>query len=55
MLVAVVLLWLSVGAMLAITWSFAPLAGVMILPDVLRPSFAAILDAKIVPLHRPFG
>ena len=54
-LVEVVFLWLSVGAMLAVTWSLSPLAGVMILPYFLWVSFAALLNAKIVQLNRPFG
>ncbi len=54
-LVEVVFLWLSVTAMLAVTWSLAPLAGIMILPYFLWVSFAALLNAKIVQLNRPFG
>jgi len=54
-LVEVVFLWLSVGAMLYVTWSFRPLAGAMILPYFLWVSFAAALNAKIVQLNRPFG
>jgi len=54
-LVEVVFLWLSVVAMLVITWSFTALAGAMILPYFLWVSFAAVLNAKIVQLNRPFG
>jgi benzodiazapine receptor len=54
-LIEVVFLWLSVTAMLALTWSFTPLASIMILPYFLWVSFAAILNAKIVQLNRPFG
>ncbi|WP_417610866.1 TspO/MBR family protein [Parasphingorhabdus sp.] len=54
-LVEVVFLWLSVVAMLYITWSLEPLAGLMILPYILWVSFAAVLNAKIVQLNRPFG
>jgi benzodiazapine receptor len=54
-LVEVVFLWLSVTAMLALTWSLDSLAGVMILPYFLWVSFAAMLNAKIVQLNRPFG
>lgn len=51
----VVFLWLSVTAMLIMTWSFAPLAGAMIVPYFLWVSFASVLNAKIVQLNRPFG
>lgn len=54
-LVEVVFLWLSVVAMLVITWSFTALAGAMILPYFLWVSFAALLNARIVQLNRPFG
>ena len=54
-LVEVVFLWLSVVAMLVVNWSFAPLAGAMILPYFLWVSFAAVLNGKIVQLNRPFG
>jgi len=54
-LVEVVFLWLSVAAMLALTWSLDSLAGIMILPYFLWVSFAAMLNAKIVQLNRPFG
>ena len=54
-LIEVVFLWLSVVAMLYLTWSFAPLAGVLILPYFLWVSFAALLNAKIVQLNRPFA
>lgn len=54
-LVEVVFLWLSVTAMLALTWSLAPLAGILVLPYFLWVSFAALLNAKIVQLNRPFG
>ena len=54
-LVEVVFLWLSVAAMLALTWSLESLAGIMILPYFLWVSFAAVLNAKIVQLNRPFG
>ena len=54
-LIEVVFLWLSVTAMLAVTWNLAPLAGIMILPYFLWVSFAALLNAKIVQLNRPFG
>ena len=53
-LVEVTFLWLSVIAMLATTWRLAPLAGLLILPYVLWVSFAALLNAKIVQLNRPF-
>lgn len=54
-LVEVVFLWLSVLAMLIITWRFTPLAGAMILPYFLWVSFASVLNAKIVQLNKPFG
>ncbi|MDM8009862.1 MAG: TspO/MBR family protein [Parasphingorhabdus sp.] len=54
-LVEVVFLWLSVVAMLVITWSFTALAGAMILPYFLWVSFAAVLNTRIVQLNRPFG
>ena len=54
-LVEVVFLWLSVTAMLALTLGLDSLAGVMILPYFLWVSFAAMLNAKIVQLNRPFG
>ena len=54
-LVEVVFLWLSVVAMLVINWSFTALAGAMILPYFLWVSFAALLNARIVQLNRPFG
>lgn len=54
-LAEVVFLWLSVIAMLVVTWSFTPLAGAMILPYFLWVSFAAVLNAKIVQLNRPFS
>lgn len=54
-LVEVVFLWLSVVAMLYVTWSLAPLAGLLILPYILWVSFAAALNAKIVQLNRPFA
>lgn len=53
-LIEVLFLWLSVTAMLAVTWSLAPLAGILILPYFLWVSFAALLNAKIVQLNRPF-
>ncbi len=54
-LVEVLFLWLSVIAMLVVTWSLAPLAGILILPYFLWVSFAALLNAKIVQLNRPFA
>ncbi|WP_373491585.1 TspO/MBR family protein [Parasphingorhabdus sp.] len=54
-LVEVIFLWLSVVAMLYVTWNFDPLAGAMILPYFLWVSFASVLNAKIVQLNRPFG
>jgi len=54
-LVEVLFLWLSVLAMLVMTWNFTPLAGAMILPYFLWVSFAAVLNARIVQLNRPFG
>lgn len=54
-LVEVIFLWLSVVAMLYVTWSLVPLAGAMILPYFLWVSFAAVLNARIVQLNRPFG
>jgi len=54
-LVEAAFLWLSVVAMLYVTWSLAPLAGLLILPYILWVSFAAALNAKIVQLNRPFG
>lgn len=54
-LVEVVFLWLSVVAMLVITWSFTALVGAMILPYFLWVSFAAVLSTRIVQLNRPFG
>jgi len=54
-LVEVVFLWLSVLAMLIMAWRFTPLAGAMILPYFLWVSFAAVLNARIVQLNRPFG
>jgi len=54
-LIEVVFLWLSVTAMLAMTWSLAPLAGMMVLPYFLWVMFAALLNAKIVQLNAPFG
>ena len=54
-LVEVLFLWLSVLAMLIMAWRFTPLAGAMILPYFLWVSFAAVLNARIVQLNRPFG
>ena len=54
-LVEVVFLWLSVTAMLAMTWSLIPLAGILVLPYFLWVTFAALLNAKIVQLNAPFG
>jgi len=54
-LVEVVFLWLSVLAMLVTAWRFTSLAGATILPYFLWVSFAAVLNARIVQLNRPFA
>lgn len=54
-LIEVVFLWLSVSAMLAVNWNLSPLAGYLTLPYFLWVSFAALLNAKIVQLNRPFA
>ena len=54
-LVEVLFLWLSVIAMLVVTWNLSVQAGLLILPYFLWVSFAALLNAKIVQLNSPFG
>lgn len=54
-LIEVVFLWLSVAAMFALNISISQTAGLMILPYLLWVSFAAVLNARIVSLNRPFG
>ncbi|WOE75695.1 TspO/MBR family protein [Alterisphingorhabdus coralli] len=54
-LIEVVFLWFSVLALLIVTSGLSTLAGVMIVPYLLWVSFAAILNAKIVQLNRPFS
>ncbi|MEO1043813.1 MAG: TspO/MBR family protein [Pseudomonadota bacterium] len=53
-LVEVLFLWFSVAAMLFVTARLSLAAGLMILPYLLWVSFAAMLNAKIVQLNRPF-
>ena len=54
-LIEVVFLWASVAAMLYVTASISWTAGLMIVPYLLWVSFAALLNAKIVALNKPFA
>lgn len=50
----VALLWLSIVAVMAASWSPAPAAALQLLPYLLWVSFASVLNAAIVRLNAPF-
>ena len=54
-LIEVVPLWLSVLALMIGLWSYAPLAGWLIVPYLAWVTFASMLNLAVVRLNGPFG
>jgi benzodiazapine receptor len=54
-LVEVVPLWLSVLALIVLTWNYARTASLLLLPYLAWVAFAAVLNLAIVQLNGPFG
>lgn len=54
-LVDVLLLWLSIAALVALTWPYARNAGLLLLPYLAWVGFASALNLAIVRLNGPFG
>lgn len=54
-LAEVALLWLSILALIGLTWRFARGASLLLVPYLLWVSFASVLNLAVVRLNGPFG
>lgn len=54
-LIEVIFLWFSILALILVTSRQSSIAGLMIVPYISWVSFAALLNAKIVQLNKPFA
>ncbi len=54
-LVEVLLLWLSVGSLILVTWPRSIAAALMLVPYICWVTFAGYLNMTIVRLNGPFG
>lgn len=51
----VALLWLSIAALIVITWRASRLASLLLLPYLIWVSIAAVLNYEVVQMNGPFG